>query len=375
MYRDRKVYAVIVASGHSNRMGFDKMLRDLGGMPLIRKTALAFESNGYIDEIIVTASENIDSIKDALRGLEKVKKIVIGGSTRPISVMKGVGEIRSEGLVAIHDGARPFVSDEVICNAVRKARETGSAVPCVPVKDTIKVVGKGAIENTPDRSTLFIAQTPQVFDIFLYKQTAENYFDPDYTDDASMFERAGIKPSITEGEYSNYKVTVPEDLKMGQKLRIGHGYDVHRFREGRDLVLCGVRIPFEKGLLGHSDADVALHAAMDAVLGARALGDIGKLFPDTDPAYKGADSTKLAAKVTALAVENGYRVENIDITVICQRPKLSGFVDEMRKTAAKCFDCPVQCVSVKATTEEGLGFTGAGQGIACHRVCLLSKNS
>jgi 2-C-methyl-D-erythritol 4-phosphate cytidylyltransferase/2-C-methyl-D-erythritol 2,4-cyclodiphosphate synthase len=195
------------------------------------------------------------------------------------------------------------------------------------------------------------------------------------TDDCSLFEMAGLPVRLTQGDYANIKITTKEDLpkqKGENKMRIGHGYDVHRLVEGRKLILGGVEIPYEKGLLGHSDADVLAHAVMDAVLGAAALGDIGQHFPDTDPAYAGADSLRLAQAVAALVREKGWRVENIDATILCQKPKLAPHIPAMREKLAAAFGMPVENMSVKATTEEHLGFTGEGLGIAAHAVALLT---
>ena len=197
------------------------------------------------------------------------------------------------------------------------------------------------------------------------------------TDDASLFELAGLPVRLTAGDYANYKITTREDLPGGgiqqgeNAMRIGHGYDVHRLVEGRPLILGGVNVPFEKGLLGHSDADVLAHAVMDAVLGAAALGDIGQHFPDSDPAYAGADSLALARHVAGLLRQTGWRVGNIDATILCQRPKLAPHIPAMRRNLAEAFGLPADGVSVKATTEEHLGFTGEGLGIAAHAVALI----
>ena len=222
-------------------------------------------------------------------------------------------------------------------------------------------------------------QTPQCFDRDTYLRVTEQ-LDPQkarlVTDDASLFELSGLPVRLTQGDYANYKITTREDLPdapmQGEtKMRIGHGYDVHRLVEDRPLILGGVNVPFEKGLLGHSDADVLTHAVMDAVLGAAALGDIGQHFPDNDPAYAGADSLALARAVAALVEKAGWKVGNIDATILCQRPKLAPHIPAMRQNLAAAFGLPVDAVSVKATTEEHLGFTGEGLGIAAHAVALI----
>ena len=222
-------------------------------------------------------------------------------------------------------------------------------------------------------------QTPQCFDRAAYLAALEE-LDAEkarlVTDDCSLFELTGRPVQLTQGDYANLKITTREDLprpqqKEGEPMRIGHGYDVHRLVEGRKLILGGVEIPYEKGLLGHSDADVLAHAVMDAVLGAAALGDIGKHFPDTAPEYAGADSLMLARHVARIVRENGWKVENIDSTILCQKPKLAPYIPAMREKLAEAFGMPLDAVSVKATTEEHLGFTGEGLGIAVHAVALI----
>ena len=197
-----------------------------------------------------------------------------------------------------------------------------------------------------------------------------------FTDDAQLLDSIGIKPHLTKGEYSNIKITTPEDLMYlknysQEELRVGHGYDVHRFVKGRELILGGVKIPYEKGLLGHSDADVLLHALMDALLGAAALGDIGKHFPDSDPSYSGISSMTLLEKVYDLLALAGYKPSNADITVIAQEPKLAGYIQKMRDNISLALGLDRDRISIKATTEEGLGFTGNKEGIAAHAVVTI----
>ena len=252
----------------------------------------------------------------------------------------------------------------------------------MPVKDTLKRTDEdGVILDTPDRANLWRVQTPQVFDraalcAAMATALAES---KDYTDDCQLMEAAGHKVRLVQGLDTNLKLTTPEDIRLAKALmkeekpmRIGHGYDVHKLVEGRDLILGGVKIEYEKGLLGHSDADVLTHAIMDALLGAAALGDIGKLFPDNDPAYAGADSVALLGRVVERITAEGYTIGNIDATILCQRPKLAPHIPQMRDILAAACGVPADRVSVKATTEEGLGFTGTGEGIAAHCVCLLS---
>lgn len=371
MYKNRGVFAVVLAAGKGTRIGFDKMLYKLDEFEVVHHSIKAFQDNDFIDKIIVAAGENIDEIEKIAHRFSKVCSVVKGGETRAISVLNSLEKVNSGTLVAIHDGARPFVSQQVINDAIQGAFENSAAVPCVKVKDTIKQSEGEFIGQTFERDRLYITQTPQVFSSDMYKQLIDMYFDKSITDDAQLFEKAGIKVKITQGDYENYKITTIDDIKKEKNMRIGHGYDVHKLVEGRKLIMGGVEIPYEKGLLGHSDADVVLHAVMDSLLGALALGDIGKHFPDTDERYKGCDSMDLMRHVADMIFDKGADVENIDVTILCQKPKLSPHIMKMRENIANTLHCDLDKISVKATTEEGLGFTGEGLGIACHCVCLL----
>lgn len=369
------VTAVIVAAGASRRMGFDKLSYRLpNGQTVLEKSCTALAEHPAIGELILVAGANREICEQIAAACPKPCTVVQGGETRADSVRNGVAAAKGE-LVAIHDAARPFVSRAVITAALQETAKTGAAAPAVPVKDTIKVAGTdGRVLDTPDRSTLYAVQTPQCFSRALYLQALSTVTGEKarlVTDDCSLFELAGLPVSLTEGDYENYKITTKEDLQKEKTMRIGHGYDVHRLVEGRKLILGGVEIPYEKGLLGHSDADVLLHAIMDAVLGAAALGDIGKHFPDTDPAYKGADSMALTRAVAELIRQHGYTIGNIDATILCQAPKLAPHIAAMRQNIATAFGVELDAISVKATTEEHLGFTGEGLGIAAHAVALL----
>lgn len=371
MYNGKRVDAIVLAAGKGTRIGFDKMLYKLKDCTVAQQSINAFENNPLIDGIIVVAGDNIDKIRPLCSGYKKLVAIVKGGATRAQSVANAMENLTGDGLVAIHDGARPFVSDKIITDTIKAAAELGAAVPCTKVKDTIKKAKGDFVEQSLDRETLFITQTPQVFDLKKYKECSKKYFNSDITDDAQLFERAGAVVKITQGEYANYKITTIEDIKKETKMRIGHGYDVHRLVENRKLIIGGITIPYEKGLLGHSDADVLLHAIMDSLLGALALGDIGKHFPDSDERYKGANSMELLAHVAKLLEENGAEIGNIDSTILCQSPKLALHIPEMRRNIADILKTDIDRVSVKATTEEGLGFTGEGFGISAHSVCIL----
>ena len=377
-----KVSAIIVAAGASRRMGFDKLSYRLpGGKTVLETSVAAFAAHPQVDELILVAGGNLPACQAIAVACPKPCTVVGGGATRADSVCNGLRAAKGQ-LVAIHDAARPFVSEQVITDALAEAEAMGAAAPAVAVKDTIKIANDGAVVQTPDRAALFAVQTPQCFCQNLYWKALEAVQGEKVhlvTDDCSLFELAGLPVHLTQGDYVNLKITTKEDLpaaaqnKGENTMRIGHGYDVHRLVEDRKLILGGVEVPFEKGLLGHSDADVLAHAVMDAVLGAAALGDIGKHFPDTDPAYAGADSLQLAQHVARIMREQGWKIVNIDSTLLCQKPKLAPYIPAMRENLAAAFGMPVDAVSVKATTEEHLGFTGEGLGIAAHAVALIEK--
>ena len=369
------VTAIIVAAGASRRMGFDKLSYRLpDGRTVLETSCALFAAHPAVDELVLVAGGNRPRCEAIAAACPNPCTVVQGGATRADSVRSGLAAAKGQ-LVAIHDAARPFASAEIITAALQAAAESGAAAPAVPVKDTIKIADQdGKVVATPDRAMLYAVQTPQCFDRALYLQALEAVSGEKaslVTDDCSLFELAGLPVTLTAGDYANLKITTKEDLQKEKTMRIGHGYDVHRLVEDRKLILGGVEVPYEKGLLGHSDADVLLHAVMDAVLGAAALGDIGQHFPDTDPAYKGADSLALTREVAKIIAAHGYKVGNIDATILCQRPKLAPHIPAMRQNIADAFGLPLDAVSVKATTEEHLGFTGEGLGIAAHAVALI----
>ena len=372
---------IVAAAGSSRRNGGeDKLFAEICGHSVLWRTLSALNSAPSVLDVIVVTRECSVARVQALCSdvLTKPYSVILGGSTRAESVRKGLS-VASGSLVAIHDGARPLVSVSDIEAVIAAAADFGAATLAVPARDTVKSVTEGIIRETPDRSLLWNAQTPQVFsrDLLIsgYDKLLSQSQVP--TDDCSAAEAAGAKVHIVEGSPRNIKITTPEDFIIARAflnmpvMRIGHGYDVHRLVENRKLILGGVDIPYEKGLLGHSDADVLTHAVADALLGALSLGDIGKHFPDSDPAYAGADSLKLLSHVAALCREHGYRASSVDATLLCQRPKLAPHIVQMRENIAAAIDISADLISVKATTEEGLGFTGEGAGIAAHAVCLM----
>lgn len=371
------VTAIVVAAGASRRMGFDKLSYRLpDGRTVLETSCAALAAHPAITQLVLVCGGNRAACEAIAAACPKPCAVVQGGATRADSVRNGLAAATGE-LVAIHDAARPFVSESVITAALTAAAETGAAAPAVPVKDTVKVADpSGRVLDTPDRATLYAVQTPQCFRRALYTRALAAVTGEKarlVTDDCSLFELAGLPVRLTEGDYANYKITTKEDLQKEKTMRIGHGYDVHRLVEDRKLIMGGVEIPYEKGLLGHSDADVLLHAVMDAVLGAAALGDIGKLFPDTDERYRGADSLMLLDRVMEALGEAGYRPVNADVTIVAQKPKLRPYIDQMRVHLARHMGVDVSQVSVKATTSEGMGFEGEEKGMTAHAVCLIES--
>ena len=391
--------AVIVAAGKGTRMGLErnKVLYPVLGEPIIVRTVRAFEATGLFGEIVVVASPcDMDDMRDMFaKGGVTVRAIVPGGRDRQESVFHGVSACSEAAeIIAIHDGARPLVTRGVIAATIESAKAHGTGVAAVMLKDTVKRVDEnGLVIDTPQRDFLRAVQTPQTFDATLIREAharfAEGRDGLRATDDAMLAEWMGASVRLTEGDAENIKITTPEDMLLAEQvfakrlglkkeepvMRIGHGYDVHRLVEGRKLILCGVEVPYTLGLLGHSDADVAYHALTDALLGAAAMGDIGRHFPDTDPQYKGADSGKLLDHVMELLWAKGYVVGNVDVTIICQRPKLKDYIETMRENVARHLNVDIDCVNVKATTTEKLGFEGEGLGISTHAVACIEKKA
>ena len=385
-----KFGAVLLAAGNSTRMGGSrsKVLEELGGRPALCRSLEVLDRCPLIGEIcLVCREQDRADMLPLTSGLATPVQVVPGGAQRQDSVEQGVEALTGPWeYVAIHDGARPLVTEEVLAAVCRDAMAYGAATAAVPSKDTCKLADEaGFVAATPARDRLWAVQTPQAFSLALYREALgkARAAGQSYTDDCQLIEAAGGKVKLTQGDYRNIKLTTPEDLlaaraylggEGGKKtVRIGYGYDVHRLVEGRKLILAGVEVPFEKGLLGHSDADVIAHAVADALLGAAALGDIGHLFPDTDPRYDGADSLKLLAEVCRLLREKGFSIGNIDATLLAQRPKIAPHIVQMRENLAAACGIPMGQVSVKATTEERLGFTGREEGMAASAVCLLER--
>lgn len=366
----RKIAAIIVAAGEGTRLpgSCPKAYRVLHGKPLWRHSYDVFNMHPAIGEIMLVVNPNHLSQGQPLPVGEVT--YVEGGKTRQESVAKGLKALEEKGTthVLIHDAARPFLDRALIDRVLEGLEQHPAVIPAIPVKDTIKRMDEGRVV-TPDRHSLCAAQTPQGFRYDTILQLHKKYTDRHATDDAQLAEWAGIPVHVVAGDEANKKITTAEDLPM--EARTGMGFDVHRFIPGDSLRLCGVDIPSNVKLEGHSDADVGLHALTDAILGALALGDIGMHFSPNDLKWKGADSIVFLRHACALATERNARITHIDLTLICEKPKINPYRDAMRSKVAEILNLPVDAVSVKATTTEGLGFTGRGEGIAAQAVVTV----
>jgi 2-C-methyl-D-erythritol 4-phosphate cytidylyltransferase/2-C-methyl-D-erythritol 2,4-cyclodiphosphate synthase len=379
--------AVVVAAGNSARMGAarPKQFATLGNATVLERAVRAVAScPGLAGVVVVLPPDAIGTDRaESVRAWAGVLGVVPGGPSRMASVLAGVEAASEAEFVLVHDAARPFVTSALVEAVLRASRAHGAAIPAVPARDTVKRADDaGFVLETLDRSTLRLAQTPQGArrSWLLDALRAAQADGVEVTDEAQALERDGRKIALVPGDPGNTKITTLDDLDIARRradgggdLRVGHGYDVHRFDGNRALVLGGVLFEGERGLSGHSDADVVLHAAMDALLGAAGLPDIGHHFPPSDPRYAGADSSRLAHEVTALVDESGWRIANLDLTLIAERPKIASRVPEMRAAIAAAFEIDAGAVGLKATTHEGLGALGRGEGIGCHAVALVRR--
>ncbi|MCK1653953.1 bifunctional 2-C-methyl-D-erythritol 4-phosphate cytidylyltransferase/2-C-methyl-D-erythritol 2,4-cyclodiphosphate synthase [Bradyrhizobium sp. 149] len=380
MAKSQRTAVVLVAAGRGLRAGAGgpKQYREIGGVPVIYRAMEAFSRHADVFAVQPVVNPDDSAIfTAAVAGLSH-EPPVNGGATRQASVLAGLEALAKHkpDVVLIHDAARPFVSEGVITRAIDAAGRTGAAIPVVPVTDTIKVTGEnGNVEDTPDRSRLRIAQTPQSFrfdTILEAHRRAARDGRRDFTDDAAIAEWAGLTVATFEGDVANMKLTTPEDFVREEArlasllgdIRTGTGYDVHAFGEGDHLMICGVRVPHTKGFLAHSDGDVGLHALVDAILGALADGDIGSHFPPSDLKWKGASSDQFLKYAIERVTQRGGRVANLEVTMICERPKIGPLRDTMRARIAEISGVDISRVAVKATTSERLGFTGREEGIA-----------
>jgi 2-C-methyl-D-erythritol 4-phosphate cytidylyltransferase/2-C-methyl-D-erythritol 2,4-cyclodiphosphate synthase len=377
-----RTVALVVAAGRGSRFGGDlpKQWQDLAGQPVLRRSLGAFAAHPDIAEVrVVIHPDDAARYQAAAAGL-LLKPAIMGGASRQESVRLGL-----EGLaldpperVLIHDGARPFVDQGTIDRVLAALAQRPAAIPALPLHDSLKRGHGGVITGSVPRDGLYRAQTPQGFHFQPILAAHQAAAGRDFTDDAALFEEAGGEVALVAGDEGNVKITTPADLKQAARrleqpgeLRVASGFDVHRLIAGDHVMLCNIRIPHDRGLEGHSDADVALHALTDALLGCIAAGDIGRHFPPSDPRWQGADSARFLSYVVALAMAAGGRILHVDLTLLCEAPKIAPHRAAMVARLAELLDLPHGRVSVKATTSEGLGFTGRGEGIAAHATATL----
>jgi 2-C-methyl-D-erythritol 4-phosphate cytidylyltransferase/2-C-methyl-D-erythritol 2,4-cyclodiphosphate synthase len=351
-------------------------------MPVLRRTLAAFSANPRIDHVLaVIHPDDVRAYEAAAAGLPKCLPACMGGDTRQASVRLGLEALNAvaPSRVLIHDGARPLVSQTIISRSIAALDEHQGALAALPVTDTVRRAKGGLAGETLPRDDLWRAQTPQSFHFAAILDAHRSAAGAELTDDVAVATAAGIAVVMIEGDEVNMKITSADDLARAEQLialrgesRTGSGFDVHRFGPGDHVMLCGVRIAHTHGLVGHSDADAGLHALTDALLGAIGQGDIGQHFPPNDPQWKGASSDRFLAHAARLATQAGARVVHVDVTLICERPKIGPHRDAMRSRIAAILQIDIERVSVKATTTEGLGFTGRGEGLAAQALATLS---
>lgn len=391
------VSAILAAGGRGTRLGAAtlKQLLTIGDRTILQRSFDIIESHPRINEIIVALPAEIAAPPPPfLKSAKKPVRIVDGGARRQDSVANAFLHV-SEGaaVVVIHDAARPFASPELFSRVIDAAAKEGAAIAALQASDTVKeaagAAGARSVKRTLDRDVIYLAQTPQAFArkvlteaISLGKRFAGA------TDEASLVEKAGYAVRLVDGEPGNIKITTEQDLRVSEALagnrdsglgiraasfRIGTGYDLHRLEPGRPLIIGGVEIPHEMGLIGHSDADVLCHAVTDAILGAAAQGDLGLHFPDSDPQWKGSHSINLLERAVAIVRTSGYLVSNVDAVVIAEQPKLSPHIEAMRRNLAAALGVDVSAVSVKGKTNEKVSALGRNEAIAVHAVALVTR--
>lgn len=406
--------AVVAAAGYGTRMGaaVPKQYLDLAGVPIVVRSISALAASGAVGEIVAAVPPGHEEQfeRDIIQGyslsslFEHGFIVVAGGASRQESVARALGAVSGDyEIVVVHDAARPLVTEGEVWAAVEAAMEWGAATCAISPTDTVKVVTdsmtcdaqRGAMclaSETLDRSRLRMIQTPQAFKLSLLREAHEASGSFAATDDCALVERLGLPVAVVPGSQRNIKITGPLDLRVAEALlgsergagiierggfrpigiRVGQGFDLHRLAPGRRLVLGGIEIPGDLGLVGHSDADVLTHAVIDALLGAAGLGDIGQLFPDTDPAYAGASSVALLSDTVEMLWTAGYWVSNLDTVVIAERPKIWPFVARMRESLANAMKVSPGCVNIKGKTTEGVGPTGTGEAIAAMAVAMVA---
>ena len=382
------VTAIIAAGGRGIRMGGDhpKQLLWLGGVTIVQRSVAAFDRCGQVDEIVLVVPSELATDRSLVSTPDGTPlRVVPGGARRQDSVARGFDASSSSSeIIVIHDAARPLCPTEVIARTIEAASRHGAAIAALGAHDTVKqrAAGDGRfVGRTLARQSIVLAQTPQAFRRAVLAEAIRlGRRGVEATDEALLAERAGHRVALVEGDPRNIKITTERDLSIARRLvgettmtgRVGFGYDVHRLVEGRPLVLGGIRIPHDRGLAGHSDADAVCHAVSDAILGAAASGDIGRHFPDTDPRWAGASSIELLRAVVDLVRSRGFVVVNLDVVVVAEGPKIGPHADRMREALASAVGIESDAVSIKGKTNEGLDAIGRGEAIATHAVALLT---
>lgn len=388
MSQQRKIVALVVAAGRGERAGggAPKQYRPIAGVPLLSRTLRALLAVPQIDKVVPVIGADQGAFYAGL-GLDdpRLAPPVEGGETRQVSVLKGLEALAGDApdIVLIHDGARPFVDPHVVESVIAALEGADGALPVTLVTDTIKRSTDGrTVGGTEDRTQLYAAQTPQGFhfNVIYNAHRRAIAMSDGFTDDAAIAEWAGLSVALAQGDARNFKVTLPGDFERAERMvegerrmetRVGSGFDVHAFTEGEAVILGNIAIPHSAKLKGHSDADVVLHALSDALYGALADGDIGKHFPPSDMEWKDADSAVFLEHAAGLVRSRGGRVVHLDVTIICERPKIGPHVEAMRARIADIAGISVGRVAVKATTSERLGFTGREEGIAAQATATI----
>ena len=385
---------IVVAAGMSTRMqGVDKLDLEIGGRPILWSSIDVFDSMDVVARlVVVTHASKIVQVEQNIEkfGFSKPCRVVAGGMRRQDSVRNGITALEEweepTTFIAVHDAARPFADPDMIRRGLIAAQRIGAAIPVVPLKDTVKRVEYGVIVDTPDRSSLFAVQTPQIFRTEVLRAAHETVSE-DVTDDASMVEIAGGIVGTFEGSHENIKITTPSDIALANAIsvkrtpsetahahnRYGIGFDGHALTHGGPLRLGGEDIDFDMHLKGHSDGDVLLHAVASAILGAAGLGDLGGNFPSTDPRYAGADSAMFVSEAAGRTAELGWRIDHVDATVIAQRPRLATHIPAFRANIARIAEVDEDRINVKVTSTDEVGAIGNGEGIAAQAIVTLCR--
>lgn len=370
-----KVTLILACAGKGSRVGYDKnkLLVKINGKTCLERTLKVFTDSKLIDRYVLTSSpEDFEEISALVGGFATV---VLGGSTRTESIRNALREIE-DGIVLIHDGARPFVDRRIIADCIESVKNFGSAVTAYPSRDTVIRAEDGIILDYLGKNDLYTVQTPQAFFASDIKKAYELAGERIFNDDGEVYMQYIKPPHVVNGSSDNVKITFRDDMSLldsARDCRFGVGFDSHRLVDGRKLILGGVQIPHDKGLLGHSDADVLTHAIMDAILSALAMRDIGYHFSDKDPKYKDADSMKLLEQVLLMTEKSGYKVKSVSATIMAEKPKLLNHIPTITENLAKALSLTPDCVGLAATTLEGLGFVGREEGICVQGAAVVAK--